>query len=78
MASKKKIAKAVKKTVSKPSPKAMLGSLATKAKSALGMKPAMGRARGGFRRRRKSAMWYAKEIARIKLKRRYDKIRLKI
>ena len=37
-----------------------------------------GVARGGRRRRKHGAMWYAKEIARIKLKRRYDKIRLRV
>jgi len=35
-------------------------------------------ARGGRRRRKHGAMWYAREIARIKLKRRYEKIRLRV
>ncbi len=30
----------------------------------------------GKKRRKKSAMWYAKEIMRIKLKKRYDKLRI--
>lgn len=29
------------------------------------------------RRRKKSAMWYARELARLKLKKRYDKAKLR-
>ncbi len=31
---------------------------------------------GGKKRRKRSAMWFAKEITRIKLKKRYDKLRI--
>jgi len=45
----------------------------------LGMKVAgKGGFKGGRRRAKKSAMWYAKEIARLKLKKRYEKVRLRI
>jgi len=34
--------------------------------------------KGGFggRRRKKSALWFAREIARLKLKKRYEKVRI--
>jgi len=70
----KKLTKATKST-SKP-----LGALG-KAKAAIGSKMGLGGAKRGFggrRRHKKSAMWYAKEIARLKLKKRYEKQRLRI
>ncbi len=38
----------------------------------------IGKRKGGRRSRKKSAQWYAKNIMRLKLKRRYDKIRLSV
>lgn len=35
-----------------------------------------GKGKGG--RRKKSALWYAKEIQRIRLKRRYEKLKYKV
>ena len=34
--------------------------------------------KGGGSRRKKSAAWYARAIARLKLKKRYDKLRLSV
>jgi len=34
--------------------------------------------KGGRRSRKKSALWYAKEIQRIRLKRKYEKVKYKV
>ena len=49
-----------------------------KAASSLG-KMISGKKGGGVRRsRKKSALWYAKEIQRIRLKRKYEKVKFKV
>lgn len=65
---KKSLISAVK---GKSSPKAKKGVIET-VKGAIGM----GRKGGHHRRHKKSAIWYAKEIARLKLKKRYEKVRI--
>ena len=37
-----------------------------------------GKGRTGRRSRKKSALWYAKEIQRIRLKRKYEKVKFKV
>ena len=34
--------------------------------------------KGGRRSRKRSALWYAKEIQRIRLKRKYEKVKFKV
>jgi len=43
-------------------------------KAVLGLGSSKTKGKGG--RRKKSAMWYAKEIQRVKLKKRYEKLKL--
>jgi len=67
----------VKTAPSKSAPKSSLGSAALSAglsvgKSMLGIGGASAK-KGGRRSKKKSALWYAKEIQRMKLKRRYEK-----
>ena len=55
-------------------PKAMKSSAVGKViSSAVGF---MGKGGKGKKRHKKSAMWYAKEIQRLKLKKRFEKVKL--
>lgn len=36
------------------------------------------KSKGGGRRRKRGALWYAKEIQRLKLKKRYEKIKYRV
>lgn len=61
---------------------AIKNKIASKAKGVLsaitGGAGTFGKSKGiGRRRRRKSALWFARELARMKLKNRYEKARLK-
>jgi len=54
---------------------AKVKKMATSALSALKSKSSKS---GGRRSRKKSALWYAKEIQRIRLKRKYEKVKFKV
>ena len=75
-------AKAMKKAMKKPSKTSKGGGIvskvASKAMGAIGGGFSLGGKRGARTRgrRKKSAYWYAKEIQRIKLKRKYEKVKL--
>jgi len=67
MAKKKKTTKKSKPSAGKP----LKDSVVSKGKELL-----MGKSSSsGGRKKRKSALWYAKEIQRIKLKRKYERIK---
>lgn len=68
--------KPVKPTKAKASTKSTLGTTALGvAKSALGLGGTT-KSKGTGKRRKKSALFYAREIQRLKLKKRYEKIRI--
>lgn len=48
------------------------------AKSALSKFTTSKASKGGKRHHKKSALWYAKEIQRIRLKRKYEKVKFKV
>ena len=67
---------APKKASSSPSAKStLIGAGISAGKQMLGLGGSSAK-KGGRRSKKKSALWYAKEIQRIKLKRKYMKLRL--
>jgi len=67
---------APKKSSGKPSVKgAIVGAGISAGKQLLGFGGDK-KGKGGRRSKKKSALWYAKEIQRMKLKKRYEKIKL--
>ena len=70
----------VKKAKSPKPAKLKASSKGGLVKTAVGVGASMlgigGKGKGGKRSKKKSALWYAKEIQRIKLKNRYNKIKL--
>lgn len=56
-----------------------VGKLKKTASSALGAVMGASKGRGkGRKGRKKSALWYAKEIQRIRLKRKYERVKLSL
>jgi len=77
-------AKKAAKKAAKPK-KAKGGLIAKVATAAIGAKSMISgggvRAKGsraGGRRRKRSALWYAREVARLRLKRKYDKEKMRV
>jgi hypothetical protein len=72
---------AAKKAAAKPAAsiaKSMAGASISKVASAIGIRDgsvSVSRGGGYKRRHRKSAIWYQREILRLKLKRRYEKVK---
>ena len=67
--------KSAPKKASSPSVKSsLIGAGISAGKSMLGIGSSTAK-KGGKRSKKKSALWYAKEIQRMKLKRRYEKVK---
>ncbi len=78
MAKKTKSKKPAKLKSSPTAKSSAVGIGITAGKKLLGMGGSSSKSKGGFKRRKKSAIWYAKEIQRMKLKKRYEKIKIGI
>lgn len=62
----------------KKTKKSKLSKVKTAGRSALSAVMGKTKGKGGRRSRKKSALWYAKEIQRIRLKRKYERVKLSL